>query len=347
MSVNPLVSVIVPVYNSELYLSKCLESILYQTYSNLQIICINDGSNDQSGEILNLFQKNDERIEVYTTTNEGASSARNKGLEVSSGEYICFIDSDDWLDKNMIELEVNEALKNDSDLVMANVVNVYSKKTIVNSVYGCKRTFDETNINELRQRFVGLDDGELKRPESIDWLSCLHGKLYRRDVVVEKKLRFDKNLIVGEDTLFNIQYVMSIKKANFIPFLLYYYRKSNKLAITQRYKPDLFDTWKLLFQRIDDSINTDEYEVRLRNRRVLSIIGLSVNEMRADDTFVIICKRLRGFLDSDLYSEVYNHFNISRTPLKWKLFFLSVKNRNTYLFGLMALVLKKIIDCRL
>ena len=127
---------------------------------------------------------------------------------------------------------------------------------------------------------------------------------------------------------------------------LYYYNKSNMSSITQRYKPNLFDTWKMLHQKIDDSINIDEYENRLLNRIALSLIGLSVNEMRAGDSFAIICKRLRGFLDSDLYSDVYNRFKVSKIPLKWKFYFITAKCKSTYLFGLMALVLKKIIDYR-
>ena len=97
------ISVIIPVYNSEKYLERCLKSVIYQTYENLEIICVNDGSEDNSLEILEDFKKKDERVKIISTENKGQSHARNKGLKESSGDYVSFIDSDDWVSLSLYE----------------------------------------------------------------------------------------------------------------------------------------------------------------------------------------------------------------------------------------------------
>ena len=97
------VSIIIPVYNAELFIDKCIESIINQTYKNLEIILINDGSSDRSGEICNNYALSDNRIQVIEIKNKGASFARNVGINLATGNYIMFVDSDDWIEKDMIE----------------------------------------------------------------------------------------------------------------------------------------------------------------------------------------------------------------------------------------------------
>src|SRR6056297_378185 len=101
------ISIIVPIFNSQNYLRRCINSILSQTHSNLEIILINDGSEDKSGEICEEFSQIDSRIQVIHTENRGQASARNKGLKVATGDYIGFVDSDDWIDEDMYELLIN------------------------------------------------------------------------------------------------------------------------------------------------------------------------------------------------------------------------------------------------
>ncbi len=130
MTNEPIISVIIPVYNTEEYLPRCLDSILNNTYKNLQVICVNDGSVDNSLRILNEYASKDSRVLVIDKENEGVSVARNVGLEYAQGEYISFIDSDDWIHNNYFELLYKESIKNSVDVIccdneIVNTSNIY------------------------------------------------------------------------------------------------------------------------------------------------------------------------------------------------------------------------------
>ena len=122
------VSVIVPVYNDELYLSNCLESLINQSLKDIEIICINDGSSDNSLSILEDYSDKDDRISYYSQANKGPGAARNKGIEKAKGDYIAFVDADDWLDLNALEKLYNQSIKNDSDMVLFNAIEHFPNK---------------------------------------------------------------------------------------------------------------------------------------------------------------------------------------------------------------------------
>ena len=124
----PKISVIVPVYNVEKFLEKCLKSIIEQTFEDLEIICINDGSTDKSLSILNSYAAKDPRIKILSQTNQGQSCARNAGLEIASGEYIGFVDSDDWIDLDFYEKLYNTAKKYDADIAVASIKRLRTYK---------------------------------------------------------------------------------------------------------------------------------------------------------------------------------------------------------------------------
>lgn len=128
---QPTVSVIVPVYNVEKYLARCVDSITSQTYENLDIILVDDGSTDNSGRICGEYAKKDTRIRVIHQKNKGASAARNCGITAASGNYIGFIDSDDWIDKDMYELLVNTAIEHHADIVRCDTYHKQAKIRLI------------------------------------------------------------------------------------------------------------------------------------------------------------------------------------------------------------------------
>lgn len=127
MAGSPKVSVIVPVYNVEKYLEKCLETLISQTLKDIEIICINDGSKDSSLNILKKYALNDERIKIIDKHNEGLSAARNDGLNAATGEYIGYVDSDDWVDLNFYEKLYNAAKKYNAEAACANIIRCGNK----------------------------------------------------------------------------------------------------------------------------------------------------------------------------------------------------------------------------
>ena len=130
VSKNPLISIIVPVYNVEEYLDKCVESIVNQTYKNIEVILVDDGSPDNCPKMCDDWAKKDKRIKVIHKKNGGLSDARNKGIDESKGEYLSFVDSDDYITDNYVELLYNIISKEHADISMAKQYVVYPKKTI-------------------------------------------------------------------------------------------------------------------------------------------------------------------------------------------------------------------------
>lgn len=128
---NIKTSIIIPVYNVEQYLSACLDSVISQTYENIEIVCVNDGSADDSLQVLEKYAQKDKRIKIINQKNQGVSVARNVGLDNATGDYIYFLDSDDYIDKNFIETSVDVAIKNDSDIVIV-AENAFNSRMLIN-----------------------------------------------------------------------------------------------------------------------------------------------------------------------------------------------------------------------
>ena len=176
---NIKVSVIVPVYNIEKFLPKCMESLTRQTFKNIEIICINDGSRDGSGEILNSYAQNDERIILINQENQGVSRARNRGLEIARGQYIIFVDSDDYVKEDLIEKLYSKALETGADIVASNTIYVKGEKLIKNNFIS-------------RQTFKIKKDILSSIPEKASFAKSVivSGKLYSLGLVRNNNLRF-------------------------------------------------------------------------------------------------------------------------------------------------------------
>lgn len=187
-----LISVIVPIYNVEKYLQRCVESIIAQTYKTIDILLIDDGSTDESGRICDKFSLLDQRIRVFHKKNGGVSSARNLGIENASGEYICFVDSDDWLDIDYFEKAVPVLRKEHPILLMNNYVKDDGKENVV-----CK--FQPSSF----LRYTATDAFfEMVNNFHFGWEPV--ASFY--EATACKKVRFDSNIVFGEDLLFRFQF---------------------------------------------------------------------------------------------------------------------------------------------
>lgn len=213
------VSIIVPIYNVEKYLDKCIESILEQTYTNLEIILVDDGSTDSSGYIADKFALIDERIKVIHKLNEGVSSTRNTGIEEATGDYICFSDADDYLMPDYVEYLLGLAVDNDADVALTK--DMYT-------------TFHVTQVKG--------DTIEIRTPEeaTIDILTYnlpigVYCKMFKRSFL-GKSIRFIPHIYIGEGFNFN---TMAFQRANKIVEgnrRVYFYRRNNPTSATTKFK---------------------------------------------------------------------------------------------------------------
>ena len=214
---RPLVSIILPVYNVEHYIMRCLKSIVNQTYENLEIIIVNDGTTDKSMEVGKEFFNSDQRIKIIDQENMGLGEARNTGLRACNGDFIAFIDSDDWIETQMIELLVNSAVCNDSDISCCGYNSVTKDETY--------STFIDLELNNQRDYFA-LCFNEVYRTRK-RLITTVWAKLFKSSVLKRNFILF--SLTTFEDTPFFIKAVYYSKKISFVsePLYNYTYRENS------------------------------------------------------------------------------------------------------------------------
>lgn len=213
------VSIIVPVYNVKKYLRKCLDSLINQTLKDIEIICINDGSTDKSLEILEEYKNRDSRIILLNQENSGQSVARNRGIEIAKGEYLGFVDPDDWIDLDYYEKLYNAASTNNTDIAVGGIIRVtgIKKKKFLN--FEKETITDNTNL-----KFELCDVPE----KSYVW-----NKIYKTEKLKEIGLEFEKGIFY-EDCIFTPQALFFLEKMVTVPNIYYYYLRRGNSTVKQR-----------------------------------------------------------------------------------------------------------------
>lgn len=247
-----LISIIVPVYKVAKYLPRCIESILRQTYPNFELILVDDGSPDKSGKICDKYAQKDSRIRVIHKKNGGVSSARNAGLDIAQGEYISFIDSDDWVSRDYLEKLVLPIGEDGVQLVVGGI---------------------DTRRLEIRETKLKNIKYDLKKvtKEECHWFFIKNpvgsrgpcAKLYKNEILQENKLRFDETIHWGEDTIFFYQYCALVEKMCLVEGVIYHYNKLVKGSATRGR-----DRKRLAFGQI----------IQKNFEKMIECFGLSVGE---------------------------------------------------------------------
>lgn len=329
---SSLISIVIPVYNTENYLEKCLKSITQQSYQNIEIIVINDGSTDSSLEIAQQVAQTDSRIKIFSQQNRGLSAARNLGKKKSNGELIMFVDSDDWLEENTCELLEETMRKTESDVVLCAYISDYTSVSHANYFFGNKEITWKDNIETtLWRKMVGPIREELREPQKIDSSITAWGKLFKK-VMIESIDFVDTSIIGTEDALFCIEAFSKIQIASYIPRTLYHYRKNDYNSLTHKFKKNKALQWKELYKRIYDLLQQNNsnniYYEALNNRICLGLIGLGINLVE-DKSLDLRKKRYELFnmLSMSHYEIALNKMELKYFPIHWKLFFFSLKRK--------------------
>lgn len=328
---NPRVSVIVPIYNVEKYLERCLESLINQTLKDIEIIAINDGSTDGSLDILNKYARYDRRIKVIDKENSGVSDCRNIAMKQITGKYITFVDSDDWIDLNAIETMYAKAEEEKCDLVMCTYMREFANHS-KEKVFDMPKVvvYENKEIKNLHRKLFGPTDEELGNPEGLDSLGTVWAKLYKVEVIKNNNLEFKdlKEIGSNEDGLFNIYVFNKISKAVFINRPLYHYWRDNPISITAKYNPNLKNQWSNLFNYMIAFIETNNldksYENALNNRICMGVLGLGLNECSKANpaSTVTKIKNIKNILSDSMISKSYEKFNVNKFSIHWKLFYI-------------------------
>lgn len=237
MERSPFVSIIVPVYNVEDRLERCIASLSNQTYQNLQIILVDDGSTDHSGQICDHWAARDKRITVLHKTNGGVSSARNMGLDAATGDYVTFVDSDDHIDPEMYAQMTHAALVHGADQSCCCLYSDHSTGRKAEShAFGNQVLHDDQIYAELIMAMVTPEQAGKKA----HLLQSPCNKLYRREIMEQNHIRFDTELPYAEDWLFNLNYYRFARCVCFIPDCLYYYDRTTEGSLSKKVRWDGF-----------------------------------------------------------------------------------------------------------
>lgn len=268
------ISIIIPIYNTGNFLKKCLDSVLNQTFKNIEVILINDGSTDNSGDICDNYAKKDSRVKVIHKQNEGVSVARNTGIQTATGEYIGFIDSDDWIAPDMYEKMYNNAIETKSYIVMCDAVTKYDNKPD-----------EEDTITQLNNSCI-LEKKEIYPSLLMEIAGSACRCIYKREILINNNIIFPVGIKFSEDRIFNILAMGYSQKISYIkePYYFRYMRKGS--AVNKYYENMInmvFRARECTMEAIDTAWNCDQkYKDMYENQTVALTFSAINNEFSKD-----------------------------------------------------------------
>lgn len=338
---KPQISIIVPIYNSEKYLVHCLDSLIGQTMSGVEIICVNDGSKDSSLEILQKYARQDDRIVVIDQSNEGVSMARNNALKYVRGEFYMFVDSDDWLDPETCDVAYCYATQNRIDCLMFSYTKEFMDHSVVNHIFehDCFVWDKEEVKHKFHRRLFGPIGDELAKPQDMDIMvtSCM--QLFRTEKFVH--IPFVDICDVGtfEDGLYQMVVYKDCSRFMYIDRPFYHYLKTNEGSITTCYKAELSgkfqNLWNIIESYIDKFNLENIYREALSNRISLSMIGLGLNEIKSNRGFSQVLTKIGNLLRIKKIKNSIKLLDTSSMPVPWQVFFFLCKKNLTFPLSVM------------
>lgn len=324
----PKISVIVPIYNVEKYLRNCIDSILAQTYKNLEVILVDDESPDKSPIICDEYRRMDNRVRVIHKKNEGLGYARNTGLDIATGEYVVFVDSDDYIEKNMIKTLYDKLNETNSDTVFCGLKRVYPDGTVTNiPAYYNNMTFkDKEIIDKVLLEMVG------SKPEAADdtilYMSVWHA-IYSNELIKKNKIRFpSEREFMSEDISFHIDYLRNSRVVTYVSDCLYYYRVNN-LSLSKSYDANRFERQKKLYSQILTKLSVflseDEYLEREQRRFLGGVRGRIIDIVQNEKENKI--EKIKYVNNDELVERVLKTYPYGKNPLRHRLFNYLIKHK--------------------
>ena len=313
-----LISIVIPAYNSENYIEECLKSVSGQTYKELEIIVVDNNSSDRTAEIIKTFSRSDERVKYVFCPVSGVSNARNAGIKVSGGEYVFFLDSDDSLAYNAMEIMYNAAKNNNLDIVACNILYSSEKS---------KHPMEKTAKSEMAKgdEISGLFSDMLP---SYVWYMVF--KLFKRSILSENGILFSDKLAVGEDLDFVIKVMDKSKAISFIDTPLYIYNISGD-GLNLKYHENLYELKSTLFETVKAYLLKNERPLdNLYINLVNDVFALAVNEQKSgkpDFNRLLDCELTKELLKSDAYKSL---------GLSKKVFFFCLEHRFKLFLSILA-----------
>lgn len=338
------VSIIVPVYQVGRYLCRCLDSLLCQTLTDIEIILVDDGSTDDCPRLCDAYRARDGRVRVIHQANEGLGSARNRGLDIAGGDFVGFVDSDDYAEPDMFERMYEEAFAHGADLVRVDHFRERADDKVTNGTPlppMREGVYDREGLRrDLLLPMLGLlpgDDGTRYASVSV-WRN-----LYRRSVIEAHHIRFSSERdFVAEDLLFNLAFLLAAERASVINRKLYHYMQ-NGASLTQTYRADRFEKELLLYRELIARTGaaglSETCQLRLDRTLLARTRKCIRNEFWGNPGRREAHSRVRAMLKSPELAKVFGRYPYRELPLKYKASFMLMKHKAV---GLLRMLRKKL-----
>lgn len=265
-----MITIIIPCYNIETHLSKCIESVLNQTFQDFELLLINDGSKDRTLEICQQYQKQDQRIKVFSHENKGVSFTRNKGIEEAKRDYIMFIDGDDWIERDMLSCLVEAGLSTDTTNVCG-MIHERNGKIFKDEFYSTLVAQNKVVFNQ--DEFISLF------PSAILSSPCC--KVYNREILIHNNIRFIESLSFQEDLIFNLPYFANIKIIRIVPVFKYHYVE-HEISSSSRFHPNLTKSVVSVSEHLEKMSNYTSSNTAIQKFNIDQILKLIANYLHND-----------------------------------------------------------------
>lgn len=326
-----LVSVVLPIYNVENYLDRCINSVVNQTYKKLEIILVDDGSPDACPAKCEEWARKDKRIKVIHKANAGLGYARNTGIENASGEYICFFDSDDYIAANTIEKTYESVKKNKADIGIFGF-SMVNKSGEVTSTIIPKTEFQKYVGKKVLTSFLpeligkNPDNGKATGLRMSAWTS-----LYSMELIQKNSWRFvSERYIISEDVYSLLELYHDVKAVVVIPEALYFYCE-NETSLTHSYKKDRYKRIKQFYKACMSRCEQLEYSSEIKRRMAYPFTANSIAAMKMIVTSDLLEKEKKKIIGEIIHDEIMQnvvwHMNLKREPITRKIFFWTIKHK--------------------
>jgi glycosyltransferase involved in cell wall biosynthesis len=300
---HPIISIIIPVYNAERHLEHCINSVLTQSFKGFECILIDDGSHDKSPLICDEYVKKDSRINVIHKVNGGASSARNAGLDIAQGEWITFIDSDDWVDENYLLLLYKNALENNCDMSVCGSKSINEKGELLDKNKPSPLMFfNQISAKKALFNYKYIGTG-------------ICSKLVKKQIIIDNNIRFDNKIKVCEDGLFWFQVIDKLKKivydsTPYYNYLIHEFSITNSLEKFDNYKSHFVATRKMLYIEKNKSVI---WEIKSYNAQIAR--NICVTFIKSNNTQ----KEIYSFYRFHLFLSIFYLLFDIKKDIKYKI----------------------------
>lgn len=313
------VSIIIPVYNGEKYIEKCLKSVMQQTYKDIEIIVINDGSKDNTNKIIQAYKEKDKRILYLVQENRGVSASRNKAIQKATGEYIVFVDADDTINEDYVEVLVQTIEKENVDIVACGYTDI--------SIYGVLK------LNDFYKGNVLLSKNDFINDIFIGVGGTLWGKIFKNKIIRENNIKMNEEIFMCEDMLFVLEYATKCTSFGAVKENLYYYNRINDNSISSKINFTYYNNFITVIKLIEDILESNKYSRdfidNILSQRIKSI-SLNLTIMQQDNKHNYRVKdklnNIKMILDNDYYKRYKD--NLSSDSVKENILLNLFKKEN-------------------